>query len=480
MAEGGTINIPAPGILGNDTDVDGDSLNASLVSGPVNGSLTLNPDGSFIYTHDGSETSSDSFVYQVADGNGGFDTEMVAIIVTPVNDAPVANNESYSVAEDITLTSPFDVLANDADAEGDSLSISLIDPPDHAAAFTLNPNGSFNYVPVANFFGMDTFIYRIDDGNGGFDTATVTITVTPVNDAPVASPDLYTSVFETTVNAIVGVLSNDADVDGDPLTAILLSGPINGTLTLATNGTFVYTPSTGFFGNDTFSYVPNDGMISGAPVLVTIDVAVGVGGDGGGGGGGGGGGTDPPDDEGDPKDDPGDKPDRESLIGPSTDDEPLELTRKPAVLYLGQVQPLDEMDDFLGLLADRRQATEVLRLMAESVDAGLWEITDLKQNLNTEDGLAVAFDAKYLWQELDELAAFKRGLFENVEISIGAISAFATVGYILWSLRGGVLIAAALSQMPNWRLIDPLPVLESYEMKKASSGDDDINYYFEN
>ena len=221
-------------------------------------------------------------------------------MVVPVNDAPVANNESYVVAEDNALISPFDVLANDTDAEGNSLTISLIDPPDHAVSFTLNPDGSFNYVPTANYYGNDTFTYRIGDGNGGFDTATVTITVTPVNDAPVSSSDSYTTVLETTVNAIVGVLSNDTDVDGDPLTAILLSGPSNGVLTLAGNGTFVYTPATGFTGNDTFSYIPNDGMVSGVPTLVTIDVQVG----GGDGGGGGGGDTDPPEAKGVPKIDP--------------------------------------------------------------------------------------------------------------------------------------------------------------------------------
>ena len=92
---------------------------------------------------------------------------------------------------------------------------------------------------------------------------------------------------------------------------------------------------------------------------------------------------------------------------------------------------------------------------------------------------AVAFDAKYLWKELDDLTEHNRGLFENLDFSIGAISTVATFGYIFWSLRGGVLVAAALSQMPNWRFIDPLPVLESYKMNNASPEDDDMDGLFD-
>ncbi len=473
VAEGATINIPATGVLANDSDVEGDALTATLVSGPANGSLVLNSDGSFSYTHDGGETTVDSFVYQVADGNGGFDTQTVTITVTPVNDAPVANAESYSTAEDTALVAPFDVLANDTDADGDSLTISLIDPPDHADSFAINPAGSFNYVPRPDFFGVDSFAYRVQDGNGGTDTATVTITVTPINDAPVGSTDEYSTTVENTIIAIVGVLSNDADVEGDPLTAILLSGPANGTLSLAPNGTFVYTPDPGFVGVDSFSYIPNDGMANGLATLVNVDVVVGTI-------------TDvdtntsplpPENDERNIELDTATEPEVNiEIVGADTP--PNEEKFAGTVLKLGMISDFDgDADNIFELLADRRQAEDVLRIMLQNVHADLLDAEDLNRRVDTRFG--TAFDPKYLWHDLDSLNDLQRSLFENMNISIGAITAVSTLGYIFWSLRGGVLIAAALTQMPNWRLIDPLPVLESYETKTGASKGDDMNGFFD-
>jgi len=101
VAEGGTLNVAAPGLLNNDTDVDGDTLtvNSTPETFPSNGTLTLNTNGSYIYTHDGGETTSDSFVYRVSDGNGGTATATVNITITPVNDAPVAVDDTGSIAE---------------------------------------------------------------------------------------------------------------------------------------------------------------------------------------------------------------------------------------------------------------------------------------------------------------------------------------------------------------------------------------------
>jgi hypothetical protein len=115
--------------------------------------------------------------------------------------------------------------------------------------------------------------------------------------------------------------------------------------------------------------------------------------------------------------------------------------------------------------------------MLHNVTSDLLDEEDFDRRVNTR--LATAFDAKYLWHDLDSLNDLQRKLFEQMNVSIGAITAVSTLGYIFWSLRGGVLIAAAIAQMPNWRLIDPLPVLESYETKSGSSRKDDMHGFFD-
>src|SRR4029453_14093997 len=124
--------------------------------------------------------------------------------------------------------------------------------PGHGA-LTLNANGSFSYTPAADFAGSDSFTYRASDGTLTSNPATVAISVTAANDAPTAAGDASTPAEDTTVpEAAPGVLGNDSDPDGDPLTAVVGSGPSHGTLTLNANGSFSYTPGGGFTGRDSF------------------------------------------------------------------------------------------------------------------------------------------------------------------------------------------------------------------------------------
>ncbi|MGZ7079386.1 MAG: Ig-like domain-containing protein, partial [Thermoanaerobaculia bacterium] len=148
VAEGGTLNIAAPGVLGNDSDPDADPMTAVLVSGPAHASsFTLNANGSFTYVHDGSETTSDSFTYRASDGSSLSNVATVNITVTPVNDSPVANNDTATVAEGGTLNMAAPgVLANDTDPDSPVLTAVLVSGPAHASSFTLNPNGSYIYV----------------------------------------------------------------------------------------------------------------------------------------------------------------------------------------------------------------------------------------------------------------------------------------------------------------------------------------------
>src|SRR5262249_58953539 len=134
------------------------------------------------------------------------------------------------------------VLANDSDANGDTLNAILVSGPSHGT-LTLDPDGSFTYTPAANYNGSDSFTYKANDGALNSNLATVNLTVTPVNDAPVAGGDNYTTAEDTplTIRA-PGVLANDSDVDGDPLSAVLVSGPAHGTLRLNADGAVTETP----------------------------------------------------------------------------------------------------------------------------------------------------------------------------------------------------------------------------------------------
>jgi VCBS repeat-containing protein len=267
------LTITPAGILINDTDVDGDTLSSILNVGPAHGTLSLAPDGSFLYTPDANFNGTDTFTYHANDGSADSNIATVCITVNSVNDAPVAVNDSYSTNEDTPLTiTPAGVLINDTDVDGDTLSSILNVGPAHGT-LSLAPDGSFLYTPDANFNGTDTFTYHANDGSADSNIATVCITVNSVNDAPVAHNDTYSTNEDTPLTITpAGILINDTDVDGDTLSSILNVGPAHGTLSLAANGSFVYTPNADYNGTDTFTYHANDGTANSNIATVTITI----------------------------------------------------------------------------------------------------------------------------------------------------------------------------------------------------------------
>ena len=241
--------------------------------GPTHGTLTLNANGSFTYTPAANYNGSDTFTYHASDGALNSNIATVSISVHAINHAPVAVNDSYTTNEDTVLTvSAPGVLSNDTDIDGDSLTAAVVSGPSHGT-LTLNSNGSFTYTPAANYNGSDSFTYHANDGTANSNVATVSITVNPVNDVPVAANDSYSTNQNTTLTvAAPGVLSNDTDVDGDTLTAALVSSPVHGTLALNPNGSFTYTPTANFTGTDSFTYRADDGH--GGTALATVTVQV--------------------------------------------------------------------------------------------------------------------------------------------------------------------------------------------------------------
>jgi len=256
ILEDAVLTVAAPGVLGN--DIDYDVLTAILVSGPANGSLTLNADGSFVYMPDLNWHGTDTFTYKANDGMADSNVATVTITVTPVNDAPVAVDDHYTVAEKDTLTvAAPGVLANDIDVDGDILTAILVDTVQHGT-LTLNSDGSFTYTPTAYFNGTDSFTYKAKDAELESDLAVVTITVTPVNDWPIANDDYYETVTGVPLvkDAAEGILANDVLLDPDEHVSILiLEGPQHGTLVMNNDGSFTYTPDAGFMGTDTFRYM---------------------------------------------------------------------------------------------------------------------------------------------------------------------------------------------------------------------------------
>lgn len=192
--------------------------------------------------------------YQVC---AAVDNETICSTITVENAAPVAVDDSYSTDEDTTLTVPAPgVLVNDTDANLDTLTAVLVDgiTPDEGA-LTFNADGSFTYEPAANFNGVVTFTYKANDGLVDSAVATVTITVNPVNDAPVAVDDYYTMQAGQTLTVDApGVLANDSEIDGDGRAVALLVDVEHGTLMLNGDGSFVYIPDAGWFGTDKFQY----------------------------------------------------------------------------------------------------------------------------------------------------------------------------------------------------------------------------------
>ncbi len=267
VAEDTVLDVTAPGVLANDTDPDGNALTAALVSPPAHGTLILNSDGSFTYTPAPNYHGADSFSYQPNDGTLNGNVAMVNLTVTPVNDPPVAQPDTASTPEDTAVNVA--VLANDSDPDGDPLTIQSVTQPAHGVA-TINANGTVRYAPAQDYEGPDSFSYTISDGNGGTATALVTITVTPVNDPPVAQPDTASTPEDTAVN--VAVLANDSDPDGDTLIIQSVTQPAHGTATINANGTVRYAPAQDYQGPDSFSYTISDGNGGTATALVTVTV----------------------------------------------------------------------------------------------------------------------------------------------------------------------------------------------------------------
>ncbi|NRD22525.1 tandem-95 repeat protein [Winogradskyella litoriviva] len=278
------VNLPVSGnVLTNDEDFEGDNQTVTANTNPANGSVVMNPDGSYTYTPNPGFIGQDTFQYTICDdGNPqACDTATVYIEVLPEggpeNEAPIANADTATTPEGTPIN--IVILANDFDPDADPITITATTDPANGT-ITLNPDGTITYTPDAGFIGEDTFTYTIcDDGNPQLcDTATVTVTVQPSGtpNTTNANDDAY----NTTPGAdVIGnVLANDNDIEGDTQTVTTTTvTTANGvTVNIDPNtGIFTYTPDAGFSGTDSFIYTICD---NGSPVAcddATVYITVG-------------------------------------------------------------------------------------------------------------------------------------------------------------------------------------------------------------
>jgi VCBS repeat-containing protein len=252
-----TLNVAAPGVLANDTDPDNDTISALLVLNPSNGTLSFNSNGSFVYSPDSDYYGSDNFTYKATDGVMVSNNATVFITIIAVNDPPIANDDFYSTQEDtpLNITAP-GVLLNDTDIDNTTLTTEKVSDPAHGY-LTFNSDGSFEYIPDAEYIGYDSFTYRSYDGINYSNNATVHIDITDVNDPPVANDDTAI-VGENTVDNEINVLLNDFDNENDKLIITSVTQPDKGTA-IYNNDYVYYTPDPGYTGPDQFEYYITDG-----------------------------------------------------------------------------------------------------------------------------------------------------------------------------------------------------------------------------
>ena len=282
-------------VLSNDSDVDGPALQVTQysIAGVVHavgtstalvgiGSITVNADGSYSFVPVADYNGPVPVIgYTVSDG-ALTSSSTLTLSVTPVNDAPVATNDAGTGLEDTPQTG--NVLSNDTDVDGNALSVTqfVVGGTTHAAGTTatlagigtllINADGSYSFTPAANYNGpVPVATYTMTDGSVT-QSATLTLSVAAVNDAPVAADDLASTPINTPV--VISVLANDSDVDGDTLTVSnpVLSNPALGSVVVNADGTLGFTPATNVSGTVTISYTVSDGHGGTDTASVTVNV----------------------------------------------------------------------------------------------------------------------------------------------------------------------------------------------------------------
>ncbi|EGQ8738182.1 tandem-95 repeat protein [Vibrio parahaemolyticus] len=265
--DGGSIIITTEELLSNVDDEDKDTLSVeNLIIDKGNGTLVDNGDGTWTFTPQIDDDTEVSFTFDIIDDEDLVVSGSANLDILPINDAPNAENDVITTEEDTAVT--IDVLVNDSDVEGDALSIQSASVPSEQGSVDI-VDGKLVFTPAENFNGEATITYIVTDGDLT-DEAKVTVTVTPVNDSPVAVDDT-TSIQEDTA-VTIDVLTNDTDVDGDKLSIESASVPKEQGTVEVVDGKLVFTPAENFNGDAEITYTVTDGQLTDeAKVSVTVN-----------------------------------------------------------------------------------------------------------------------------------------------------------------------------------------------------------------
>lgn len=267
-------------VLANDTGIDDIPLTVTISADPSSGTAIVNPNNTITYSPILNFYGEDSFSYQVCDFNIDCANANVTVTINPINDPPTANNDTTETLINTAVT--IDVLINDNDVDGDALLLLSFDAiSSNGGTITRIDSGTpedssddqLQYTPSLDFLGEDTFNYTASDGSLS-DNAQVIISVTTEGILTAINDNYAVGQNEVLNVSAPGILDNDFNPSGFPLTAHLVpdEGPSYGNLDLVEDGSFNYTPDGIFIGLDTFKYQASDGENISEPAMVTIEV----------------------------------------------------------------------------------------------------------------------------------------------------------------------------------------------------------------
>ena len=251
------------------SDLDGDSLSYSIVTPPQHGAVTLGGGNgpAYSYSPDDNYHGTDSFSYRVHDGAADSNTATISLTIDSINDVPLAFDSSDTTDEDSDASGTL----QGSDIDGDSLSYSIVTPPQHGTVTLEGGSGAtYNYSPVANYHGTDSFSYKTNDGNADSSTATISLTIDSINDAPLAFDSSDTTDEDSDAS---GTLQG-SDIDGDSLSYSIVTPPQHGAVTLVggSGAAYSYSPDDNYYGTDSFSYKTNDGIVDSSTATINLTI----------------------------------------------------------------------------------------------------------------------------------------------------------------------------------------------------------------
>ncbi|TWT98957.1 Ig-like domain-containing protein [Neorhodopirellula pilleata] len=502
LADGQLVGVVTP----SDIDADEDLFYQ----------LTDDADGRFAIDHSGNITVLDSsrldfedadqhqISVRVTDQSGGQYEETFTVYLNDVDEfdvtVPVDVDLNTNEINENSVGAPVGITVSAFDGDGTNSLVTYALTDDADGRFSIDQSSGIVTTLVGlNFEAQSSHLIEVlaTSQDGSTSTQVFTINVLDVNEAPVALNDTYDTLASQSKSLTTPEpTANDTDVDGDELEMVIVTQPSNGTLTIAADGSLIYTPNTGFFGTDSFTYRAHDGFLD-SNNTATVSIAVQAGNPGGGGGSGGGGDTgggtgDSGSGDGDGNSGTGSSGGNDDVLGDSTGD--IDEGTNGGDLPGGHTQERDSSDQakakstqssqdddsvyangWVGADPDARDSSDK-SVSSHGLGRGyrFWNgplsfeinFTQISLGSLASDELFRADqDSLFAWYVVADADDLIKGKDEDEEVLIGAVGTtlgLASIGYVLWALRGGMLVATMYAGIPTWRMLDPATLINAY------------------